>query len=60
MFPRKTLIDLIENAPKIGVSLYLPTQTQGRETRQNPIMLKNQLGSAREQLVSLGVSEPEA
>ncbi len=59
MFSRTDLTNLIEAAPAIGVSLYLPTQTQGRETRQNPIMLKNLLGQARDQLAALDVCEAE-
>jgi hypothetical protein len=43
MFSRTEMTALIEAAPEVAVSLYLPTQTHGRETRQNPIMLKNLL-----------------
>ena len=60
MFSRTDLTNLIEASPAVGVSLYLPTHTQGRETRQNPIMLKNLLGQARGQLAGRGLSEPEA
>jgi hypothetical protein len=50
MFSKADLTTLIEAAPPMAVSLYLPTQTHGRETRQNPIMLKNLLGQAEEGL----------
>ena len=59
MFSKTDLTTLIEAAPAIGVSLYLPTRTQGRETRQNPIMLKNLLGQARIQLAARGMTETE-
>ncbi len=60
MFSRTDLTDLLEAAPSIAVSLYLPMQVLGRETRQNPIILKNLLRQAREQLARLDVSEAEA
>jgi len=59
MFSKPDLTYLIEAAPAVGISFYLPTQTLGRETRQNPITLKNLLGQARDQLAALDVSEPE-
>lgn len=60
MFSRADLIELVEAAPSIAVSLYLPMQILGRETRQNPIILKNLLREARDQLARLDVSEAEA
>ena len=60
MFSRSDLTDLVEAAPTIAVSLYLPMQILGRETRQNPIMLKNLLRQARDQLARLDVNEAEA
>jgi len=57
MFSRTDLTDLVEAAPAVAVSLYLPMQTIGREARQNPIILKNLLGQAREQLARLEVSD---
>lgn len=59
MFSRTDLTDLINASPAFGISLYLPTYTQGRETRQNPIMLKNLLGQARDHLTRLDLSQPE-
>ncbi|MGB3293747.1 MAG: hypothetical protein WBB01_12235 [Phormidesmis sp.] len=43
----------------ICVSIYLPTHTAGRETRQDPIRLKNQLSQAEAQLSEAGISESE-
>ena len=59
MFSRTDLTKLIEAEPAIGVSFYLPTRTHGRETRQNPIMLKNLLSEAREKLATFGVSQAD-
>jgi hypothetical protein len=60
MFSRSDLTELVDAAPNIAVSLYLPMQILGRETRQNPIILKNLLSQARDQLARLDVSETEA
>lgn len=60
MFSRSDITDLVEAAPSIAVSLYLPMQILGPETRQNPIILKNLLRQARDQLARLDVSETEA
>ena len=59
MFSRTDLIALIEATPKAAVSLYLPTQTHGRETRQNPIMLKNLLAQTANTLAEQNMSERE-
>jgi len=60
MFSRSDLTDLVEAAPTIAVSLYLPMQILGRETRQNPIILKNLLRQARDQLALLDLHGAEA
>lgn len=60
MLSKTDLITLIEDAPAMAVSFYMPTLTQGRETRQNPIMLKNLLAEARAQLAAQDISDPEA
>ncbi|MCC5975314.1 MAG: hypothetical protein JJT81_14860, partial [Rubellimicrobium sp.] len=57
MFSRTDLVDLVEAEPAVAVSLYLPMQVLGRETRQNPIVLKNLLGKARAQLAGLEITE---
>ena len=59
MFSRTDLITLIEATPKVAVSLYLPTQTHGRETKQNPIMLKNLLAQTADRLAEQNMSEQE-
>lgn len=59
MFSRPDLTTLIEATPEVAVSLYLPTQTHGRETRQNPIMLKNLLRLAAEALAARNVADAE-
>lgn len=56
MFSRTDLTTLIEASPAPGVSLYLPTHTLGRETRQNAIILKNLLAQTREKLEALDLS----
>jgi len=59
MLSRTDLTTLIEATPKIAVSLYMPMETVGRETRQNPIRLKNLLKEARDELSVQDVSETE-
>lgn len=52
----KSLIDLAENP---CVSLYMPMQVAGPETRQNPILFKNLLREAESQLQEHGVSSSQ-
>ncbi len=59
MFSRTDLTNLIDAAPNVAVSLYIPTQKSGRETRQNPIMLKNLLGQAADALAERSMAERE-
>ncbi len=59
MISRTDLTELIDATPAFGISFYLPTQTHGRETLQNPIMLKNLLAQARTQLGARGAG-PDA
>jgi hypothetical protein len=59
MFSRNDLTALIDAAPDVAVSFYLPTQTHGRETAQNPIMLKNLLAQATEALAARHLSDRE-
>jgi len=56
MFSKADLTTLIDAAPAPGVSLFLPTHILGRETRQNPIILKNLLAQSGEKLKALGFS----
>jgi len=57
MFSRTDLTALIDATPATGVSMFLPTHTFGRETRQNPIILKNLLAQAREKLAARGLPD---
>ena len=50
MISETDLTELIDATPAVAISFYLPTKTHGRETLQNPIMLKNLLAQARTQL----------
>jgi hypothetical protein len=52
----KSLIDLADGP---CVSLYLPTQVAGPETRQNPILFKNLVREAEAQLQDSGLSSSE-
>jgi hypothetical protein len=60
MFTRSDLTTLMEAAPPLGVSIFLPTHVLGRETRQDPIRLKNLAAEAREKLGTAGVQPAEA
>lgn len=51
---RKQLKQLADCKSAPAVSLYLPTHRTGRETRQDPIRLKNLLKDAEQQLESQG------
>ena len=48
MFTTFDLNALMTAAPQLGVSMFLPTHTLGREIRQDPIRLKNLVTKARE------------
>lgn len=50
MFSKLDLMELIDAAPDVGVSLFLSPHKVGRETRQNPTGLKNLLSEARDRL----------
>lgn len=57
---REQLRALMEERGDHRVSLYLPTQRTGAETRQNPIRLKNLVRQAEERLTRQGVRGVEA
>ena len=59
LLSKTELQSLLGIQPSACVSLYLPTHPAGRETRQDPIRLKNQLAQAEAQLGEAGVSESE-
>jgi hypothetical protein len=48
----------MQTAP--AVSIYLPTHMAGRETRQDPIRLRNLLHRAIEELQAMGLRRPDA
>ena len=50
----------LARAESICVSLYMPAEKAGAETRKNPIRFKNLLNTANEQLASRGTSELDA
>lgn len=50
MFSSSDLDELVAVEAEPAVSIYLPTHLHGRETRQDPIRLKNLLAQAAEQL----------
>jgi hypothetical protein len=51
---------LVEVAEPATVSLLMPTHATGRETRQDPIRLKNLLGEAENQLIAAGRRSADA
>lgn len=56
---RNELEQLISDPPTPCVSISIPTHPTGRETRQDPIRLKNHLREAVQRLGSMGCSEQE-
>ncbi|PMB03078.1 hypothetical protein CEN45_01930 [Fischerella thermalis CCMEE 5198] len=51
---------LVENTQSPCVSLYMPTQKAGPETRQNPIRFKNLIREAEERLTEMGMDDAKA
>lgn len=60
MFTRSDLATLMNDAPELGVSIFLPTHLRSREIRQDPIRLKNLVAEARGKLLDLGFGPAEA
>lgn len=60
LFSKKDWQELTQTASSPCVSIYMPTHEAGREVRQDPIRLKNQLAEARDRLQDMGVSEIQA
>lgn len=56
----RDLRELLEATPGPCVSLYMPAHRAGPGTRQDPIRLKNLLGTAEERLEEMGVRAPDA
>lgn len=59
MFTRADLSTLMDAAPPLGISIFMPTHVRGSETRQDPIRLKNLLTEARRSLASTGLKPLE-
>ncbi|MEA5579113.1 hypothetical protein [Anabaena sp. UHCC 0451] len=51
---------LVENPQTPSVSLYMPTQKAGAETRQNPIRFKNLMREAEQRLEAMGIRHTES
>ncbi|GAA1430275.1 hypothetical protein GCM10009616_14390 [Microlunatus lacustris] len=60
MFTRDDLAALAAVETSLAVSVFLPTEIRGAETRQGPIRLKNLLTDARDLLVADGASGSQA
>lgn len=56
MFTRSDLAALMDAAPGLGVSIFLPTHVRGSEIRQDPIRLKNLTAEARDTLLAAGLA----
>lgn len=56
MFTRSDLAALMDAAPGLGVSIFLPTHVRGSEIRQDPIRLKNLAAEARDTLLAAGLA----
>ena len=52
MFTRSDLFSLMDAAPELGASIFLPTHVRGAEIRQDPIRLKNLAVEARDKEAS--------
>lgn len=55
MFTKSDLSALMDAAPPLGASIFLPTHTRGAEIRQDPIRLKNLAAEARDKLEAAGM-----
>ena len=60
MFTKSSLTALINVAPPLGVSIFMPTHIHGAEVRQDPIRLKNLAAQARDKLAAAGTSGADA
>jgi Bacterial archaeo-eukaryotic release factor family 3 len=60
MLKKRDLWTLLDAAPPLGVSIFLPTHVRGAETRQDPIRLKTLLAEARGKLAEAGLARGEA
>jgi hypothetical protein len=60
MFTKSDLSALVDAKATPAVSIFMPTHVMGRETRQDPVRLKNLLGQARDKLQSAGQTPAQA
>lgn len=60
MLSKEDLAALMTAVPSHAVSVFLPTHAAGREVRQGPIRLKNQVEEAERRLIEAGLRTPEA
>ena len=60
MFTKSDLSALMDAAPKLGASIFLPTHVRGAEIRQDPIRLKNLAAEAHDKLLAAGLPRTEA
>lgn len=56
LLSKEELKNLLDLRDKFCVSIYMPTEKAGTETRQNPIRFKNLVNEAESKLVSSGLS----
>jgi hypothetical protein len=54
------LRELVEHRQRPCISMYLPTHRTGRDTREDPIRLKNAIGQAKERLGADGITGDHA
>lgn len=54
---KETLTNLIESCEGTAVSIYMPTFASARESRQNPIRLKNLVNDVKDQLAESNLGE---
>ena len=59
-FSRNELRQLLEEAQSPCVSIYMPTDRTGRDTRESPIRCKNLVAQAETRLCETGLRRPEA
>jgi hypothetical protein len=57
---REDIADLIEGGAPPCVSIYLPMERRGPETRQNPLVLKVAIGEVHSLLLDAGMRRPDA
>ncbi|WP_372637788.1 hypothetical protein [Fodinibius sp.] len=57
MITRDNILDLANQQPDLGVSIFLPTHQKGEEVQQDSIRLKNLLSEAEDQLKERDISD---